>query len=103
MGIWGYIGLYYGMGTDKLESLWMSENSKSQYNDEMALPTISALLAYSYQKEKQNRLATQTLEISNGIGRKYTAQTPFSDYPAFQSKKFLADIGNAFVPIGLSD
>ena len=81
----------------------MSENSKSQHNDEMALPTISALLAYSYEKKKQNRLAAQTLEISNGIGRKYTANAPFSDYPAFQNKQFLADIGNALMPLGLSD
>ena len=69
----------------------------------MALPTISALLAYSYEKKKYNKLAAQTLEISNGIGRKYTAQTPFSDYPAFQSKNFLTDIGNILIPLGLSD
>ena len=100
---YAYLTFQYGMSTDKLESLWMSENSKSQHNDEMALPTISALLAYSYQKKKENKLATQTLEISNGIGRKYSAQTPFSEYPAFQSKKFLADIGNTLIPLGLSD
>ena len=100
---YAYLTFQYGKGTNELERLWMSENSKSQHNDEMALPTISALLAYSYEKKKQNRLAAQSLEISNGIGRKYTAQTPFSDYPAFQSKKFLADIGNALIPLGLSD
>ena len=100
---YAYLTFQYGMSTDKLESLWMSENSKSQHNDEMALPTISALLAYSYQKKKENKLATQTLEISNGIGRKYSAQTPFSEYPAFQSKEFLADIGNTLIPLGLSD
>ena len=100
---YAYLTFQYGMSTNKLESLWMSEKSKSQHNDEMALPTISALLAYSYQKKKENKLATQTLEISNGIGRKYNAKTPFSDYPAFQSKKFLADIGNTLIPLGLSD
>ena len=100
---YAYLTFQYGMSTDKLESLWMSENSKSQPNDEMALPTISALLAYSYGKKKENKLAAQTLKISNGIGRKYTAQIPFSDYPAFQSKEFLADIGNTLIPLGLSD
>ena len=65
----------------------------------MALPTISALLAYSYEKKKQNKLATQTLEISNGIGRKYTANAPFSDYPAFQNKQILAYIVNALMPL----
>ena len=100
---YAYLTFQYGMSTNKLESLWMSEKSKSQHNDEMALPTISALLAYSYEKKKQNKLAAQTLEISNGVGRKYTANAPFSDYPAFQNKKFLADIGNALMPLGLSD
>ena len=100
---YAYLTFQYGMSTDKLQSLWISENSKSQHNDEMALPAISALLAYSYEKKKDNKLAAQTLEISNGIGRKYTAQTPFSDYPAFQSKNFLADIGNTLIPLGLSD
>ena len=100
---YAYLTFQYGMSTDKLNSLWISENSKSQHNDEMALPTISALLAYSYEKKKDNKLAAQTLEISNGIGRKYTAQTPFSDYPAFQSKNFLTDIGNTLIPLGLSD
>ena len=100
---YAYQTFQYGMSTDKLENLWMSENSKSQHNDEMALPTISALLAYSYGKKKENNLAAQTLEISNGIGRKYTAQMPYSDYPAFQNKKFLADIGNTLIALGLSD
>ena len=100
---YAYLTFQYGMSTEKLNSLWISENSKSQHNDEMALPTISALLAYSYEKKKDNKLAAQTLEISNGIGRKYTAQTPFSDYPAFQSKNFLTDIGNTLIPLGLSD
>ena len=100
---YAYLTFQYGVDYGKLETLWMSEKSKRYHNDEMALPTISALLAYSYEKKKQNKLATQTLEISNGIGRKYTANAPFSDYPAFQNKQFLADIGNALMPLGLSD
>ena len=61
------------------------EKSKRYHNDEMALPTISALFGVLYEKKKQNKLATQTLEISNGIGRKDTANAPFSDYPAFRT------------------
>ena len=61
------------------------------------------LIKVYHGKKKENKLAAQTLKISNGIGRKYTAQIPFSDYPAFQSKEFLADIGNTLIPLGLSD
>ena len=100
---YAYLTYKYGMSTEKLESLWISEKSKSQHNDEMALQTISALLAYSYAKKKENKLASKTLEISNKIGRKYNAQIPFSDYPAFQSKEFLADIGKTLIPLGLSN
>ena len=100
---YAYFTYQYGMSTDKLESLWISENSKSQHNDEMALQTIAALLAYSYAKKKENKLASKTLGISNKIGRKYNAKIPFSDYPAFQNKRFLEDIGNTLIPLGLSN
>ena len=53
---YAYLTYKYGMSTEKLESLWISEKSKSQHNDEMALQTISALLAYSYAKKKENKL-----------------------------------------------
>ena len=64
----------------------------------MAMPTI-ALLAYGYAKEAKLRVQ-QTLDIM-AYGRKYTAQSPYADYPSIQDKGFLSDIGKVLEPHGL--
>ena len=67
----------------------------------MAMPTITALLAYGYAKEGQAESAAKTLEIAMAYGRKYTAQSPYADYPSIQDKGFLSDIGKVLEPHGL--
>lgn len=91
----------FGDGTAELEELWETENSKKSHNDDMAMPTITALLAYGYAKEGQAESAAKTLEIAMAYGRKYTAQSPYADYPSIQDKGFLSDIGKVLEPHGL--
>ena len=85
---YAYLTYKYGMSTEKLERLWISEKSKSQHNDEMALQTISALLAYSYAKKKENKLASKTLEISNKIGENIMHKYLFLTILHFRVRNF---------------
>ena len=101
---YGYAFKSYAFGdsTSQLEELWNNEKSKKIHNDSMAMPTIGTLLAYGYAKEGREDSAAKTLKIAMDYGRKYTAQSPYADYPSIKDKGFLSDIGEILEPYGLA-
>ena len=102
---YGYAFKSYAFGdsTSQLEELWNNEKSKKIHNDSMAMPTIGTLLAYGYAKEGREDSAAKTLKIAMDYGRKYTAQSPYADYPSIKDKGFLSDIGKILEPYGLAN